>query len=636
MDKKSIIGIVLIVLIFVGFELLNRPSKEEIARRQEINDSISRAKIEQQDKQREAVDGMETNTNKITINSDSVKQAVFGLFARTASGDNSLVEIKNEDIRLKFSPKGGYVAYAELLKHKTHDKQPLVLFDGEKENSFDFVIQTSDNRVLSTKEMYFNPTVEKLQDGSQRLTMRLQPAEDSYIDFIYTLGKEGYKLDFSILPHNMQSLLAPMSQSLDFIWQTKIRQQERGRVFENRYTTLNYMYADHDIERLSERKTDTKSATTPTMWFAAKDQYFSTILLNKNHFSSAQFKSEAFDETNEKYLKAYTVNSTVDIDLSGQKATELQLFFVPNQYKILKSFNEGLSSDEQPDFNRLLTLGWTLFRWISQFVIIPLFNFFSSFISNWGIIILLVTLVIKIILLPLTYKSYMSTAKMRVLKPQIDAINARIPEDKMMERQQAQMALYRSVGVSPMGGCLPMLLQMPILVAVFMYLPTAIELRQQGFLWVQDLSTYDTIPLLDWKTSLPLIGNHLSIFCLLMTATNIIYTKVNMATQATGTTQQMAMMKWMMYLMPLIFFFMFNDYAAGLTYYYFISLLLTVAQTYLFRLFVNDEKLLQKLELAKQTKKPSKKSGFMARLEEAQKRQQMMICEQQKRQNKNR
>lgn len=633
MDKKSLIGIVLIVLIFVGFEMLQRPAREEYAARQKaMNDSINRARIEQEEQQREAVAKADATDSLKVQNQDLLKNAAFGLFAATAQGDDTPIEMQNGDVKLKFSPKGGNITYAELQQYKTHDKQPLILFDGEKENIFSFVFQTSDNRVLSTKEMYFKPSLKKLSDGSQQLTMRLEPSAESYIDLIYTLAKEGYKVDFDIVAHNMASYFPPMTSNLDFTWRTKIRQQEKGRVFENRYATLNYMYPDHDMEKLSERKTDTRSATTPTMWFAAKDQYFSTILLNKSHFPSANFKSEAFDDKNSKYLKEYTVNSSVNIDLRDGTPTKLQMFFVPNQYKLLKSYNEGVSKDEQPQFHRLMTLGWTIFRWVNQIAIIPLFNFLGSFLSNWGLIIFLVTLVIKIVLLPLTYKSYLSTAKMRVLKPQIDAINERIPEDKMMERQQAQMALYKSVGVSPMGGCLPMLLQMPILVAVFMYLPTSIELRQQSFLWATDLSAYDTLPFLEWNTNLPLIGNHISLFCLLMTVTNVIYTKINMSNQATGSTQQMAMMKWMMYLMPIIFFFVFNDYASGLTYYYFVSLLLTVVQTYLFRLFVDDEKLLQRLELAKQTKKPAKKSGFMARLEEAQRRQQQMIREQQKRQ----
>ncbi len=633
MDKQTVIGIILIIGIFIGFNYLNQPSKEELAERQRVNDSIRNAKIEQQMVQQQLIADKESDTT-VNLQNDSLRKAQLGVFANTAHGDTTNIEVETDVLRLRFSPKGGFLSYAELKKYKTHDQKPLVLFDGDKENSLNILLQTVDNRVLTTGDMYFVPQpIVTDNNGNKAVTLRLQPDEGSYIDFIYRIETDSYKIDFDIVAHNMQGYLAPMSNKLDFTWETLVRQQEKSRKTENRYTTLNYMFANKDIERLSESKNDMKSPTTPIMWFAAKDHFFSTILLSKSHFPSATLKSENIDNEKSPYLKRYSISSTIDFDATGASPTQLQLFMVPNQYKVLASFNDNLSKDERPEIQELIPLGWVLFRWINQYAIIPLFNLLGSFMTNWGIIILIVTLIIKIVILPLTFKSYMSSAKMRVLRPQIDAINERIPADKMMERQQAQMNLYRSVGVSPMGGCLPMLLQMPILVAVFMYLPSSFELRQQAFLWASDLSTYDTVPFLSWNTTLPIIGNHISLFCLLMTITNIIYTKINMATTP-GANQQMAVMKWMMYLMPLMFFYIFNEYASGLTYYYFISLLLTVLQTYLFRLFVNDEKLLQKLELAKQTKKPAKKSGFMARLEEAQRLQQKRLREQQNAQRK--
>ena len=631
MNKQTIIGIVLIIAIFIGFNYLNRPSKEQLAERQRINDSIRNSQAEQEQQ------GIAQELPlKVDTISDSLRRAQLGLFAAAQSGDSTPVEVETDVLRLRFSPRGGFVEYAELKGYKTYDGKPLVLFEGDAESSLDILLQTSDSRVLSTREMFFVPQPIVKDSTNTIVTLRLQPAADSYIDFIYRIAKSSYRIDFDIAAHNMQSYLAPMTNKLDFAWQTTIRRQENSRKTENRYATLNYMYTDNDIERLSETKNDMKSSSTPTMWFAAKDHFFSTILLNKNNFPTATFKSDIVDDETSPYLKHFTVNSTIDFDPTGAKTTAMQMFFVPNQYKTLSSFNdESVDKAHRPNLQELIPLGWALFRWVNKYAIIPLFNLFGSFLSSWGLIILIVTIIIKVVLLPLTFKSYMSSAKMRVLKPQVDAINERIPADKMMERQQAQMQLYRSVGVSPMGGCLPMLLQMPILVAVFMYLPSAIELRQQSFLWASDLSTFDTVPFLTWNVSIPLIGRHISLFCLLMTITNIIYTRINMATTP-GANQQMAMMKWMMYLMPLMFFYIFNEYASGLTYYYFISLLLTVLQTYLFRLFVDDDKLLRKLELAKQTKKPAKKSGFMARLEEAQKMQQRRLREQQKAQRNNR
>ena len=319
----------------------------------------------------------------------------------------------------------------------------------------------------------------------------------------------------------------------------------------------------------------------------------------------------------------------VSFDPSGKTPTNLHMFFGPNQYKVLSVYDDELEGDNKLSLNRIIPLGWGIFGWVNRFAIIPMFNFFSNFISNFGIIILLMTLVIKLVLFPLTFKSYMSSAKMRVLKPEIDEINARIPAEKMAERQKATMELYGKVGVSPMSGCLPTLLQMPILFAMFSFFPAAIELRQESFLWADDLSSYDAI--VSWSTNIPLIstyfGNHISLFTLLMTAVSILYTKLNMAN--TPTTDQMggAMMKWMMYLMPVVFMFMFNSYASGLSYYYFIATLISISQTYLMRAFVDDKKIHAELNAKRNSKKPVKKSGFMERLEKMQREQEKRLKE---------
>ncbi|MDR3326781.1 MAG: membrane protein insertase YidC [Prevotellaceae bacterium] len=630
MNNKTLVGLLLIVAIFVGFQWLNRPSQEEIAK-QRYNDSIAQIQYEQQlFAEKEATQELNDSVSGTDTSNDSIKEAKFGLFANVAKGDSTLVEIETDLLKLKFSPKGGNLTYAELKKYKTFDSLPLVLFDSEDENSLDFVLQTADNRVLSSSNFYFTPEVRHDTDF-KTVTMRLNVNDTSKIDFIYTIQDDSYKIDFDIVAHNMTNLFPPMTNQLGVQWECKISQKEKGRKFENRYSTLNYRFFDKDMDKLSDSKTDSKTASTPLQWIVAKDQFFSTVLLSKQSFQSTRLSSVVMPQDS-KYLKSYSVESAVAFDPTGNQPTNLQWYLVPNQYKILSSFNKGLESSQKPELQGIVPLGWTLFRWVSQLIIIPLFNFFGSFMTNYGLIILLMTVVIKIIILPFTFKSYMSTAKMRVLKPQIDAINGRIPADKALERQQAQMALYKSVGVSPMGGCLPMLLQMPILFAMFAFFPSAIELRQQSFLWASDLSSYDTVPFLTWNFDIPLLGSHLSLFCLLMTATNIIYTKINMSSNM-GQPQQMAMMKWMMYLMPLMFLFMFNDYSSGLSYYYFISLLITIGQTYLFRLFVDENKLLKKLELSKANKKPKKKSGFMERLETAQKEQQKRLREHAKKKN---
>jgi YidC/Oxa1 family membrane protein insertase len=350
-------------------------------------------------------------------------------------------------------------------------------------------------------------------------------------------------------------------------------------------------------------------------------------------FTAANVETEIMPDRSD-FIKKHSMEASVAFDPNGIRTTKFHTFYGPNQYKVLKSYDRDLDGDDKLRLQHIIPMGWSLFRWISTCVIIPVFNFLSKYIASYGIIILLLTIIIKLVILPFTFKSYMSSAKMRVLRPQIDEINARIPAEKAMERQQATMNLYQKAGVSPMSGCLPMLFQMPILFAMFSFFPTAFELRGQSFLWADDLSSYDAI--LSWDMYIPLItpffGNHISLFCLLMTVTNIIYTKINMAHTGAADQPGAGMMKWMMYLMPIMFMFMYNNYASGLSYYYFVSLLIRIIQTYLYRLFVDDKKVLAQLE--KNKAKPQKKSAFMQRLEEAQKAQQQALREQQARQMK--
>ena len=626
MDKNTIIGLVLIVAIFLGFNWLTKPSEEQIAAQKHYNDSVRMAQAAEQlfETEQQKINAVEEEK----VDNEAVKSARYGTFANAANGDTTLVEIETELLKLQFSPQGGFLYSAELKKYRTHDSLPLVIFNGKEENSLKFTfLLEQEAKFLTSDELFFTPQEIIETEDAKLLTMRLQVQDSAYIDFIYTIKNDSYKIDFDIVAKNMSNYFSPMTSDLDFVWSNKIRQQEKGRNFENKYTTLNYRFASSDMEKLSETKKDEKNAQTPLQWVASKGQFFSTVILAKQNFQTAKLTS-TLEAENSIYLKKYSVESSIKFDPTGQQPTNLQIFLLPNHYKTLASFNKNTVKEEQPKLQNLIPLGWSLFSWVSHILIIPMFNFFGSFLTNFGLIILLMTIVIKVIILPFTFKSYMSTAKMRVLKPQIDAINERIPADKMMERQQATMALYKSVGVSPMGGCLPMLFQMPILIAMFWFFPSAIELRQQSFLWAADLSTYDTVPFLTWNANIPFFGNHLSLFCILMTITNIVYTKLNMTSM--GGQQQMAMMKYMMYLMPLMFLFIFNDYPSGLSYYYLVSTLITIGQTYLFRLFVDEDKLLKKLELAKANKKASKKSGFMARLEAAQKEQQKRLREQAK------
>jgi YidC/Oxa1 family membrane protein insertase len=624
MDKNTIIGIVLIVLIFLGYTQLTKPSEKEIAIKR-YNDSI--ALVEQNKVQATPVAGSTSaKTADSTAVTDTTKLAdAFGGFSPSAKGQEKFYTLENELIKLTLSSKGGRVSSVQLKKYRTHDSLPLILFD-EKESSMGFTFVTNNNRVINSSSLYFEPvsTVTKDAQGNQTLILRLKTIGDSYIDFAYTLPANNYMVSFGIKANNMTTVMPAGINSLDMQWTSKIRQQEKGRKFEDRYSAIEYKYVADDVEKMSESKDDQKDLPNKVKWIAFKDQFFSSILIANEDFSSAKLKSILEkEETN--YLKSYAADLVVGFDPTGKKPTTFRMYFGPNQFKVLAAYDKGVSGDSELKLNKIIPLGWGIFGWINQFAIIPMFNLFSQFISNFGLIILLLTLVIKVVLFPLTYKSYVSSAKMRVLKPEIDEIHAKIPAEKAAERQKATMDLYSKVGVSPLSGCVPSLLQMPLLFAMFSFFPAAIELRQQSFLWATDLSTYDSIMKLPFEVPFG-FGSHVSLFCLLMTATNIIYTKLNMANTTTADQPGGAMMKWMMYLMPLMFLFMFNNYASGLSYYYFIATLISILQTYIIRATVDEKKILAQLHAKRNSnsKNPPKKSGFMDRLEKMQREQQQV------------
>ena len=636
MDKNTVIGFLLIAGIVIGFTWLNKPSKEQLERQKRYNDSI--ALVQQQQAAQAKTDSAKAVLAKDTLthSNDTAKLAqqadAFGAFSASAFGEEKFYEIESEYLKLKISNKGGRIYSVNLKNYKTHDSLPLILFDKD-ESAFNYVLSTNNNRVVNSADLYFEPVgnVVKTADGAQTLTMRLKTTDPSaYIDFIYTIPAKDFMVKYDVKATGMNKVMPATTNSLELQWQGKIRQQEKGRKFEERYSAIHYKFTSDDAENLSNAKDDQKSISNKLKWVAFKDQFFSSILIADNNITSANLNSEVEKVAANPYMKYYTADMVVPFDPSGKNATGFRWYFGPNQYKILNGYDKGVPADQKLKLRSIISLGWGIFGWINRYAIIPMFNVFSLFLSNFGIIILLMTIVIKLVLFPLTYKSYMSGAKMRVLKPEIDEINARIPADKPMERQKATMELYGKVGVSPMSGCLPMLLQMPILIAMFSFFPASFELRQQSFLWAQDLSAYDAI--LTWKTNLPLIGTHLSLFTILMTITSIVSTKLNMSTTPQAADQPGAgMMKWMMYLMPVMFFFMFNDYASGLSYYYFISSLITIGQTYAIRATVDDKKILAELHAKRNSKAPKKKSGFMERLEKMQREQQKALQQKGKR-----
>lgn len=613
MDKNTWIGFILIAAIFVGFMFIQRPSKAELAERQRVQDSINLVQMAQAEAQRI---------------SDSISAATPTEEAEVATVEESKPEeqwitLQNEKLRLTLSTYGGAIQRAELLEyHASGDSvNPLCLFRAD-ESSFGFTLITINNRILHTSNLIFMP-VETAEPN--KAIMRLPGAtEDAWLDFVYELSDD-YMVHLALVPHNMQNELAQNINSLELQWRQLIPQQEQGRKFEERYAQLQYMLVGGDMEKLSETKDDSEKESTRIKWIGYKDQFFSTVLIADDAFAGGQFTSTV-QSKHSGYIKEYNTLTSVPFDLTGKTETGFRFYCGPNHYHTLKAYDEGAAKEDKLNLNKLVPLGWKIVSWINVILVIPMFDLFSSWGLHIGIVILLMTIVIKLIILPFVFVSYKSSAKMRALKPQIDAINEKFPAEKMQERQQATMQLYQQAGVNPMSGCLPMLFQFPVLMAMFWFLPTAIELRGKSLLWAPDLSTYDAI--LHWNFNIPLLGDHLSLFCLLMTIANFGYTYVTMQSQATDPN--MKFMKYMMYAMPLMFLFIFNDYAAGLSYYYLLSLFITIMQTMIFRWALDDEKMLKEMEENKKKKAGKPKSGFMQRLENMQREQQRLAREQAK------
>ncbi len=554
----------------------------------------------------------------------------YGRFAKFLAGTDSIVKMENDVLSLELSAKSGVITRAELKKYDTEytpdesqkRKEKVVIFENGS-NTFDFQLPLPQG--VNSSELYFTPTV--LNDTT--VLMSLPVADGAYWGLEYTLPKgDSYVIGIRVVQRNMAEIVESNNRNLGVTWHQDLIRQEKGKMFEERNSGLYYKFAGGSVENLSENKSAHEDRRAKVRWIGFKNQFFSTVLIGARPFNTADFESTYLK--NDPYLlKKFDATAVVnDYDWHSEVPATFSLFIGPNLYPLLSSLDKKTVADENLHLTKLIPLGWSIFRWINTGVVIPIFNFLGSFISNYGIIILIMTIFIKLVLFPLTYKSYKSQAKMRILAPDIKEINEKYPgNENAMIRQQKTMALYNKAGANPMSGCLPMLLQMPILFAMFSFFPSAIELRGESFLWAKNLAAPDAI--ISWSGNIPLVteyfGNHISLFCLLMTVTNIIYTRVNMQ----NSPGQMPGMKWMMYLMPVFFMIFFNNYAAGLSYYYFLSLLITIVQTYAFRFIIKEEDV--RKTMAENAKKPKKKSGFMARLEEMQKQQQAMLREQQKR-----
>ena len=637
MNKNSVIGIILIIGIFVGWFIWMTPSKEEIERQQHIQDSIAnvnrqRAFEEQQRIMEEAEAAQaavyQADNTEIT---DSQLRDRYGVFTSVARGEEQVFTVENDVLKMTMSSKGAYVKTVELKDYKTWDSLPLIGFD---ENTTQFNMSFfAANRAINTSELYFTPYVNgQVYEGENAIVVDDNPLTisfranvddnvgvlnpDEYIEFEYIVPKDEYMVDFVVKTVNMRNVIASNTNFITIDWNADILQQEKAV---DRYNGSNvyYKFLNDDVESLSGNrggeKDGEKALNSNLKWISFKQRFFSYSLIAKENFNSGVIGMKAdYKKSNPRYLK--TMYANVEVPFQGFEPTNvmpMQFYFGPNSLKVMDKYDIGL--DKQ------IPLGGKLVGWINRYIVVNVFDWLGSYGWNYGIVILVLTIIIKLCLMPFAYKSYQSTAKMRVLKPEIDEINAKFPDEKdNMKKQQAVMDLYKRAGASPTSGCLPTLLQLPILWAVFRFFPSSIELRQQPFLWADDLSTYDSI--LDLGFTIPFYGDHVSLFTLLMTVTTIIYTYINNKQMAATNQQGMKGMKVMLYIMPIMFLGLFNSYSAGLSYYYMLVNIITFIQMYLFRVFTDEDKLRKKIELAKQ--RPVKKSAFQKRLEEMQKQQQ--------------
>ncbi|MCF8231638.1 MAG: membrane protein insertase YidC [Bacteroidales bacterium] len=641
MDRNTIIGLLVIFGILIGYSLWISPSQEELQRQQQIRDSLERVAQEKKAQQQEAQQQKEqkqpegTPQDTYSQEQDTEKPASqrdlkseLGSFAEVATGENKHYTIENELIKLQISSQGGRPSRVRLKKYQTYDSLPVVLFTEDASN-FGFTF-FAEKRPINTKDLYFTPEWKTPRyDGMKNMTiqgneeiqfaMRLYPArrkgsridKDHYIEYLYTLKGDSYMVDFDIKFVGMDEYISRTASYIDLDWNADLRRQDKelGRNI-GTGSSIYYKYHNGDVDNLSERNDeDEEEIKTRLKWVAFKQRFFSTVLMADEAFANASLRvetkgqKEGEEKPYKHYLKTMTTQMSLPYSSSESVEYPLQFYFGPNKFNLLKEHNQELTE--------LIPLGWGILNWINRFVVIPVFNYLESFNLNYGIIILILTILLKIVLFPIAYKTYKSQAKMRVLKPEIDEISKKYPnKEDAMKKQQATMNLYKKAGVNPAAGCVPMLLQLPILIAMFRFFPASIELRQQSFLWATDLSSYDSIVSLPF--SIPFYGDHVSLFTLLMTISTVLYTRIN--NQMMGSSQQqMPGMKAMIYIMPVMLLVFLNNYASALSYYYLLANLITFGQMFLIKRNIDEDKIHKQLAMNK--KKPAKKSKWQQRME---------------------
>ena len=621
MNKNTIIGFALMGLVLIAFSIYNQPSEEQLAT-QRKQDSIEHAARLQAETARQ----VEEATKKAQA-LEAVRNDTTALFYQALNGTNQQVVLKNDKLELTIDTKGGVVKKARILNFEDRKgNKDVTLFEGN-EQEMNFMLAGKTTNIL-TNELYFTPS--GMTDST--VTLTANAANGGSLQLTYTLGKD-YLLHMALQAKGLSGIFAPNYREMDIEWSEKCRQQEKGFMFENRYATLTYKEKDGGTDYLNETSEKIDEPIEERLdWVAFKNQFFSAVLIAKDDINAGALMTSVpmekpakeVAEKQETYLKHYRAKMKTAFDPTGVKPSEFELYIGPNDFRLLQDIEEESSFGKELELERLVYLGWPLFRIINRWFTLYVFDWLTGFGFNMGIVLILITLLLKAITYPLVKKTYLNSAKMRVLKPKLDEATKQYnkPEDQMM-KQQAMMSLYSQYGVSPLSGCLPMLIQMPIWIAMFNFVPNAIQLRGESFLWINDLSTYD--PILEWNTNIWLIGDHLSLTCILFCVANILYSIMSMRQQKDQMVgqqaEQMKMMQWMMYLMPLMFFFMFNDYSAGLNFYYFISLFFSAAIMWVLRKTTNDEKLLAILEARYKENKanPKKMSGLAARLAAMQK-----------------
>ena len=610
MDKNTLTGLFLIALLLRGFSYYTTTQTEETQVAEQTAQPIAKP----------ANDSTKVST---TANKQQHVADSTDIFNGSREGVNTPISLKNEHVAVTISPKGGAISNVRLCEFKSYsdfqnNKEAQLSLIEEKTHKLNFRFETIEG-LYSTEDYYFQP----LAKTDSTLTMALGSSKGDTLYIDYKLIKGSYFVNTTIRTKGCSFA----GKTLGIDWKNKIRQQEKGFYFENLYSTLTYKKENEGTDKLSEQKSEELKPEGNIDWVAFKDQYFSAVLIaGKNSFTNTFLKSDTCSEGSG-YVKDYTATTEVAFDPTGKNVTQVQFYFGPNKYLYLKGLERYKLSSKDLDLQDLVYLGWPLFRWINRFFTIYVFDFLSGFGLNMGIVLLLITLLMRAIVYPATKKSFLSTAKMRVLRPKVDELTKKYPnKEDAMKRQQETMQLYSQYGVSPMGGCLPMFIQMPIWIAMFNFVPNAFELRQQAFLWADDLSTYDDI--ISWNTPIWGIGTHLSLFCVLFCCTNLLYSWLTMKQQQDSMSgeqaQQMKIMQWMTFLMPIFFFFMFNKYSSGLNYYYFVSLLTSALTMWYLRRSTDDKKLLEKLEANFRANKdnPNRKpSGLAARLQALQEQQ---------------